>query len=346
MVAGKQIYSRHASRGNAYMLPFGRDRSLRFRDSAVISEKLTAIGTTKVEYWAAKSHPSFRLTLAEARSRSVRLVAAASTPMHFTAAGSATGIVLVPFVGRTITHVEGRQIEWGQKQGAIYLPPGGCRGESTTRTTIGIDVEPKRLEEIARAMFGPEVEHERLIDFETPREINLKVGGVDLDQVFRHQMMMLDALGADSESMEQMGLADMILRSTVLALAPQVHLLPSASSEVTTNSKIKRICDYIDAHLAGKITLTELEQVSGLSARSLQYSFRAVTGLSPVQWINNRRLEEIRRRVVEAKPGTTLSEIVSEYFSNMGDFSRRYREKYGERPSETLARAQKLPLRT
>lgn len=328
------------------MLPFGRDRSLRFRDSAVISEKLTAAGTTKVEYWAAKSHPSFRLTLAEARSRSLRLVAAASTPMHFTAAGSATGIVLIPFVGQTITHVEGRQIEWGQKQGAVYLPPGGCRGESTARTTIGIDVDPKRLEEIARAMFGPAAEQERLIDFETPRQLNLKVGGVDLDQLFRNQMTMLDALGTDPTAIEQMGLADMILRSTVLMLASNTHLLLEEPIQVAANNKIKRICDYIESHLTEKITLTELENISGLSARSLQYSFRSATGLSPIQWINDRRLEEVQRRIFEAKPGTTLSEIASEYFSNMGDFARRYREKYDERPSVALARAQKTPLRT
>ncbi|WP_018389191.1 helix-turn-helix domain-containing protein [Ancylobacter sp. FA202] len=105
-------------------------------------------------------------------------------------------------------------------------------------------------------------------------------------------------------------------------------------------------CDYIDANLDGRITLSDLERVSGLSARSLQYAFRATFNRSPMQWTTDRRLEKVRERILSARTGDTLTAIAGAYFTNLGDFSHSYRARYGELPSQTLQNVLARPLRS
>lgn len=328
------------------MLPFGRDRAIRFDNSVTVSEKLTAAGAAQIEYRAAKAHPRFHVSFSEVRSKSLRLVAAASSPMHFSASDAPTGIILIPLIGHTITRSERRRIEWSQQHQAVYLPPGGCEGESNTRVIVGIDVDPARLREVTRVMAGPAGENRAAIDFNTPRALELKRGDVHLGQIIQQQIAMLNALGSDAVAMEKIGLADMILRSAVMLLSPAPHADAKEYPASFQNKSVNLACEYIDANLTEKITLTELEKLSGLSARSLQYAFRSATGRTPMQWITDRRLEAVHAQINAARPGTTLSAIAAAYFSNMGDFAKRYREKYGERPSDALARAHSKPLRT
>ncbi|KPF94439.1 hypothetical protein IP86_22270 [Rhodopseudomonas sp. AAP120] len=102
--------------------------------------------------------------------------------------------------------------------------------------------------------------------------------------------------------------------------------------------QIDDVCDYILANLDQKLTLSDLEPISGLSSRVLQYAFRERFGCSPMQWVNDQRLEQVRALIQGAPPGSRVSAIASAYFSNLGDFAQRYRRRFGELPSVTMER--------
>ncbi|MQT14514.1 helix-turn-helix transcriptional regulator [Rhizobiales bacterium Sp-1] len=124
-----------------------------------------------------------------------------------------------------------------------------------------------------------------------------------------------------------------------MLLAPSLLLhTPPAAARTGAKAAVSHLCDYIDANLTRKITLTDLEKISGFSARALQYSFQSVTGQTPGKWISNRRLEVAHTLIIKAEPGATVTEIAGPYFNNMGEFARLYRARYGELPSETLRR--------
>ncbi|MDB5650103.1 MAG: transcriptional regulator protein [Hyphomicrobiales bacterium] len=77
----------------------------------------------------------------------------------------------------------------------------------------------------------------------------------------------------------------------------------------------------------------------GVGVRSLQCSFRRVRGASPHEAITIRRLEGARSALLKAEPSVTVTKIAAEFcFFELGRFSKRYRERFGETPSQTLAR--------
>lgn len=330
-------------------LPFANNRAIRFDDAATLSGRLTGNSATKIEYWPTKAGEDFQFSFSSVASENLRVVSSASTSLNFSSSNSPYGIVLLPFHGASVATRNRKSIAWGNGRTGIYLPPGTTSGNSELRVVAGIDVEPDKLNKMAYVMLGQEVQDRPLLDLETFRVLELVFGEINFLTTFQHYMALLDAMGADGERMERMGLADMILRSTVMLLAPHLFFnlekmpaLPTTASQAV----VAKLCDYIEANLTTRITLTELERLSGLSARNLQYSFRSLTGMSPMQWITERRLEAVRRDILNAKPGVSLSTIASLYFSNLGDFARYYRKRYGELPSETLFHAQRQPFRT
>lgn len=105
---------------------------------------------------------------------------------------------------------------------------------------------------------------------------------------------------------------------------------------------MERSGDYLMANLSRRITLTDLEIVSGLSAWSLQYAFQKRFGCSPVTWIRNERLNAARELLLAGgghDKVTTAALALS--FSIMGEFSRLYWARFGEYPAETLAAARR-----
>jgi AraC-like DNA-binding protein len=97
--------------------------------------------------------------------------------------------------------------------------------------------------------------------------------------------------------------------------------------------------EWIDAHLAEPIGLEEVAAGMGVDAQALVRTFKRLRGQSPLRAILRRRLERARNALQSAEPGATVTEIATGLgFFELGRFAVRYREQFGERPSETLAR--------
>jgi hypothetical protein len=180
-------------------LPFSGQRAVEFRDAARLSEDLSRTGSATIEYWPVEKDGAFQGRASTMRTGETRLTAVASSPVYSSASDAKRGIVLIPFHGNTVSHSDNRQVEWGQGQCAAYLPPAPSRGQGGLRAALGIDATPRHLEAIARTMVADDVvgASERILDFGTPRALNMNVGGVHFDQLFRHYMAMLDAMGGD-----------------------------------------------------------------------------------------------------------------------------------------------------
>lgn len=326
-------------------LAFGTHQRIEFADADHMSETLTRAGTARSVYRPANSDALFLSRAAMLKAGQARLVAAASSPVRFDADGASIGILLVPFHGMIQTRCEGRGLEWGAGRSAVLLPPGGCSGQASARSVVGLDIEPARLDGILAGMRGQAPDDRGAKpDYTTPRTLKLAFGGVDFGQLLFQQLAILNAMNGDAQTIARSGLDDMLLRTALLLMHPDLFFGPHAPP-ARNRRGLNRACDYIDAHLAGRITLSDLEKASGLSARSLQYAFRAAFDRTPLQWATDRRLEKVRERILAARSGATLTAIAGAYFTNLGDFSRLYRQRYGERPSQTLQRALSQPLR-
>ena len=98
--------------------------------------------------------------------------------------------------------------------------------------------------------------------------------------------------------------------------------------------------DYIDAHLGDSLSPGDVAAVVGMSERSLQRGFREQFETTPMRYIEERRLAAVRDELSAPGPATTVGETAYRWgFSHLPRFAAAYLRRYGERPSETLARA-------
>jgi AraC family transcriptional regulator, ethanolamine operon transcriptional activator len=107
------------------------------------------------------------------------------------------------------------------------------------------------------------------------------------------------------------------------------------------HSDIVRIAEaHALAQLGEHVSVSDLCRVAGASERSLQYAFREVMGMTPVAYLTRLRLHRVREGLLAGTHGSTTvtTEALNWGFWHFGEFSRAYKDCFGELPSDTLRR--------
>lgn len=103
---------------------------------------------------------------------------------------------------------------------------------------------------------------------------------------------------------------------------------------------VERAREYIRQNLTEQIRLSDLCRHAYAQARSLEYGFREVSGVSPVAYIKALKLTSVRKALLSAQAVTrSISEIACDHgFWHLSQFSVDYRKFFGENPSATRMR--------
>jgi len=98
--------------------------------------------------------------------------------------------------------------------------------------------------------------------------------------------------------------------------------------------------DHALSHAGDHLHVTDLCKAAGVSERSLEYAFKEVLGLTPVAYLMRLRLHRVRQALLAGTQGSTTvsAEALNWGFWHFGDFSRAYKDCFGELPSDTLRR--------
>lgn len=100
---------------------------------------------------------------------------------------------------------------------------------------------------------------------------------------------------------------------------------------------VRRVERYIVDNVGRPISLDELVEISGVSARALFDGFRRFRGCSPMAYLRSVRLDRVREDLRQAEEGATVTSIACKWgFYQFGRFAGQYKQAYGELPSETL----------
>ncbi|HSV54271.1 MAG TPA: AraC family transcriptional regulator [Burkholderiaceae bacterium] len=111
------------------------------------------------------------------------------------------------------------------------------------------------------------------------------------------------------------------------------HLTPPSPR----NGAVERAIDYMHTHANADLMLADVAQAAGVGMRALTRGFERQLGISPMRYLQQCRLERARADLLDAR--SSVTETAYRWgFGNLGDFAARYRERYGEKPSETLRR--------
>lgn len=107
-------------------------------------------------------------------------------------------------------------------------------------------------------------------------------------------------------------------------------------------SQIVRACEDFTLQLDGRRPyLSELCATANVSERTLQYAFRDIMGMSPLTYLHRLRLHRARDELRKATSGsTTITDVAMNWgFWHFGEFSRSYKNCFGEVPSATLKKS-------
>jgi AraC-like DNA-binding protein len=116
------------------------------------------------------------------------------------------------------------------------------------------------------------------------------------------------------------------------------HLLEQAAESVMPGL-VRRAEEFIEANWNRAITIENLVEVTGANARAIFRAFQRSRGYSPMAFAKRIRLNRAKQMLSLPDPQTSVAGVAfSCGFANLGHFAKEYREAFGERPSETLAR--------
>ncbi|WP_439693834.1 helix-turn-helix domain-containing protein [Curtobacterium sp. SP.BCo] len=123
------------------------------------------------------------------------------------------------------------------------------------------------------------------------------------------------------------------------AVAAAFDATPSTAPTAAVGSSTIRFAkEWMIANARRAITVAEVSEAAGVSARGLQAAFQRHVGVRPMQFLREARLHGVRTDLLAADPdGTTVAAIAQSWgFNHLGRFSGYYADVYGEAPSETL----------
>ena len=145
------------------------------------------------------------------------------------------------------------------------------------------------------------------------------------------------------EQMKERIAAQNDLLETLLATLRVAGDFESTRSDRTRQAQsliVKTAEDYAMAQTGDRLYVTDLCKVAAVSERTLEYAFKEIMGLTPMTYLARLRLHRVRQALLAATQGSTTvtAEALNWGFWHFGEFSRAYKECFGELPSETLRR--------
>lgn len=177
------------------------------------------------------------------------------------------------------------------------------------------------------------LEFETAVNRNTPR----------FQQFWRLLLFFAEQLNATTEPLPplvQRELEQAILVSFLSANRHTFSDLLEREPNETLPSHVRRAEEFIEAHWDQAISIESLVETTGVGARAIFRAFQQTRGYSPMAFARMVRLKHAREMLCAGDPETSVTSVAFVCgFGNLGHFARDYRETFGERPSETLARA-------
>ena len=127
-----------------------------------------------------------------------------------------------------------------------------------------------------------------------------------------------------------------------IELAIIKHIFDCIVFEVRSKERMKfqvsKVRDLLHENVNKKVTIDQLVEQLDISERQLHDTFKVNYGFSPKKYLQNLRLNAIRKELLSVNPGSMhISEIAFKYgFSHMSHFSSEYKKMFFELPSETF----------
>ncbi len=165
-------------------------------------------------------------------------------------------------------------------------------------------------------------------------------GGCDRwTSLLRFVVATLNASGTCGPSSLELGSMEELLMLTLLSIQPSNYHADAGRLDKVAPRQFKRAVEYIKQHLDADIRLSDMADAACCSIRSLTRAFQLACDMTPMQYVHGLRLQRVRDGLSHAgSSGQTIADMAYQWgFRHLGEFNRKYREAFGETPSQTRA---------
>ncbi len=169
-----------------------------------------------------------------------------------------------------------------------------------------LSIESGALEAHFRALIGRELHAPLLFDAALDLEAGPGTTVHGLAQLFRSEV---ERPGASP--LLALGLRDALFTSLLTNANHTSSALLDAPPPRVAPGAVRRAEEFIAAHAAEPIALTDIVAAAGVPARSLRAAFATFRGIAPMELLRQRRFELAHRRLTEATEGTTVASVVA-----------------------------------
>ncbi len=107
-----------------------------------------------------------------------------------------------------------------------------------------------------------------------------------------------------------------------------------------SDRQVARAEAFIRENASRALAVADIAAAVGVSTRSLQLAFKRHRETTPRAHLQACRLDLLHRRLARAAPGTRVIDVAQDCgITHLGRCAEAYRRRFGENPSETVARA-------
>jgi AraC-like DNA-binding protein len=241
----------------------------------------------------------------------------------------------MPEAGMVYHRINGRGIQSTATRGVVYAPQQELQLEIEPFRSLLLTIDADFVKQAARLRFGKSPDFgywTTAVSLDMPPAATLR----SLCRWLGHE---LDRPGTPLRSSRQIiaGLE----RSLLTLFLDCLTAVSGAAGDGPDSFALAQLCrieSWLDEHFCEPIGVEDLALVAGVGVRAVQNMFRRHRGCTPSEAIVQRRLTYARRRLIEADPQTTVTDVAFDCgFFHLSRFAARYRHAFGERPSQTLA---------
>ena len=320
-------------------LIFGDKYASETTDVKFMTSKLSQIIPSIDSFDVLSGHEHFYGKTYGLNINSLKLQAGSTSPFRISVTDGDTNTLMIPLTGSCTTTVEKKDLTWSAGNFAYCKPK--SEGTSITRENrnyVLIDICVEKFFEQANIMLNHH-DTTKFFDFEKPSLIPLNYHHISFEYMFRQIFKVLDENITATTVLEKSRFDEMIYRTMVVMFFPHFFYNNEDADfkkiKIST-SMIKLLKDLQSQYYFAHMNLSDLEQFFGLSTRNLQLVFKKQFACTPLHFLRKEKMMYAHKMLKESKGEVAITELALETgFYNFSQFSRYYREYFGELPRET-----------
>lgn len=318
-------------------LAFGESKSLLQNDFDSVRDFFEAYSPSIKEIDSVIDKRDYLYKGVELNINGLSISSMATTPMYVEQYPSEEEMyIFIPLYGGCEIVAGGKKLQAIAMQKALLYTYMTHGSENSNSSFVMFKLDKKRLEFTAKTMLGEDKKRVKF-HFDAPQEINLQYYKTSFLDIFLGLLKIVEECHCDERLLETIHFDDFIYRNVVLMLRPDTFLSDHTKTPKHLVSALKNILDFMEHYPDKMLSLTDLEHISGVSSRMLQYLFKKELNTTPSRFLRTQKLKKAKEILIYNHSSLSIATIAYELgFSNQSQFSKYFQVEFGFLPSEIM----------